>query len=147
MALSRWIPFKDLIFLQERMGRIFDEALQRYAGIGDPSSCTFFPPADVVETGDRILLKVEVPGVSIDDVEVEVEENTLILRGERKQRKLESEHYHRMESSYGTFQRVFKLSSVIDKSGVKAGIKDGVLEISVPKVKKSKIKKIKVQKD
>ncbi len=135
MAITKWNPFKDLIFLQERMSRIFDEALLQYSGSSGLSSGAWFPPVDIYETGDKIILKAEIPGVDPDDVSVEVNENVITLKGERRFAKnLREENYHRMERFYGTFQRVFSLPNVVDKSAVKASFKDGVLEITVPKI-------------
>jgi HSP20 family protein len=135
MPLAKWNPFKDLIFLQERMSRIFDEALSQYEGSSGLSSGAWFPPVDIYETGNKIVLKAEIPGVDRDDVSVEVNENVITLKGERRFAKnLREENYHRMERFYGTFQRVFSLPNVVDKSAVRASFKDGVLEITVRKV-------------
>ncbi len=146
MALVKWIPFKDLIFLQDKLSRIFDEALARYGGLDDLSKCAWVPPADIYETKDAIVLKVEVPGIEIDDVTLEIKENVLTLKGERKLKKnKDNDHYHRMECSYGIFQRACTLPTAVDKDKVKANLKDGILEIVVPKIKPKKSKKIKVK--
>ncbi len=146
MALVKWIPFKDLLFLQDRLSRIFDEALARYGGLEDISMCTWTPPTDIYETRDSIVLKVEIPGIDIKDVTVEIKENILTLKGERVFTKCsESENYHRMECSYGAFQRACTLPAAVDKDKVKAVLKDGILEITVPKVKPKKSKQIKVK--
>ena len=146
MALVRWIPYKDLLFLQERMSRIFDQALSRYAGDEDGSKCSWSPAADIYETDDNIVLKVELAGIEKGDVNIEVRDNVLILKGNRSLEQSESdEHYHMMECSYGTFQRVFTLPGVIKKSSIKTEVKDGVLEITVPKTKERKASKKKVK--
>jgi HSP20 family protein len=146
VALVKWIPYKDLLFLQDRMSRIFDDALSRYVGEGIDGQCTWSPPADILETEDKVVLKVEVAGIDIKDINLEINDNVLTLRGERcLKRDVEDEDYHVMECSYGTFQRVFTLSSKIDKKKTKASLKDGVLEILVPKVKKKKPKLLKVE--
>ncbi len=134
MAPKARDPFKDLIFLQERMTRIFDEALLQFKGSSDLASGAWFPPVDIYETGDKIILKAEIPGVDRKDVSLEVNENVITLKGERRFAKnLGEENYHRMERFYGTFARVFSLPNVVDKSNVTANFKDGVLEITVPK--------------
>ncbi|MBI5560927.1 MAG: Hsp20/alpha crystallin family protein [Deltaproteobacteria bacterium] len=146
MALVKWIPFKDLLSFQERMSHIFDEAFSRFAGIIDPSRCAWSPHADIYETVDNIVLKVELPGVLPDNVVVEVKENCLSLKGERTlNRELKNENYHRMECSYGTFHRTFTLPAVVDKNGIKANFKEGVLEITVPKAEEKAAKHIKVE--
>jgi HSP20 family protein len=139
LAKVKWIPFKDLLFIQERMSRVFDDAISRYKGLGESSKVAWSPPADIYETEDSIVLKVELPGVDIKDVKVELKENVLTLSGDRRFTKnLKEEHFHRMESCYGTFQREFNLPKVADEKGVKANLKDGVLEIKVAKTRKTK---------
>lgn len=146
MALLKWLPYKDLLFLQERMGRIFDEALSRYVGADELSLGTWTPPADLYETEEHVILKVELAGIEIEDVDVEVKDNILTIKGEREPKKTsEGEHYHRMESSYGHFQRSFKVTTAINKDEIKAKLTDGVLTITIPKVKKQKSKHIKVE--
>jgi HSP20 family protein len=142
LAKIKWIPFKDLLFLQERMGHIFDEAISRYGGLGESWS----PPADIYEAENAIVLKVELPGVAIKDVNIELKENVLTLSGERRLTKnLKEEHFHRMEFFYGNFQRVFNLPKIVEKKGIKASLSDGVLEIKVPKTRKFKSKHIKIE--
>ncbi len=134
MALTRWDPFKDLLFLQERMSRIFDEALTQYSGRAELSGNSWYPPVDIYETDEHIVLKAEVPGIEIKGIEIEVNENILTLRGERRFNKnLNDENCHRMERFYGVFHRAFNLPNCIDKKGIKANLKDGVLKILAPK--------------
>lgn len=131
LALKKRDPFKDLLFLQERMSRIFDETLLKYrAAEGSP----WYPPVDIYETEESVILKAELPGVSPESVTVEASENTLTLRGERRREKsLGEENYHRMERFYGAFHRSFSLPYTVDRNGIKANFKDGVLKIIVPK--------------
>lgn len=148
MGLTKWDPFKDLLFLQERMSRIFDEAVTRFNAGAGLSSSAWCPPVDIYETENDIILKAELPGVGINNVSVEVDGNVITLKGERRfDKNLSEENYHRMERFYGTFQRVFSLPNTVNKAGIKANFKDGVLEITVPKteVKTSEGIKIKVE--
>jgi HSP20 family protein len=143
MAKIRRIPFKDLLFLQDRMSRAFDEAAAR-SGLGH-ARVAWCPPADIFETEDAIVVKVELPGVDLEDVKAELKEGVLELSGERKLKKnLKEEHFHRMETPYGNFRRVFNLPTNVDEKLIKAGLSDGVLEIKVPKTRMRK-KKIKVE--
>lgn len=148
MALVRWDPLKDLISLQERMNRLFDEALTRTTK-GDEETLSrgiWSPAVDIYETEDDIVLKAELPGISKDDVTVEVKDNILVLKGERKfEKDVKEENYHRMERAYGAFQRSFTLPNIVEKDKVKARYKDGVLEITLPKASESKPKQIKVE--
>ncbi|MBI5236896.1 MAG: Hsp20/alpha crystallin family protein [Deltaproteobacteria bacterium] len=146
MGLVKWDPFKDLFFLQERMSRIFDEALMQYKGGGGITGGGWYPPVDIYETEDAIILKAELPGVDRKHVSIEVNENLITLKGERKfEKNLAEENYHRMERFYGTFQRVFNLPSAVEKNGVKASFKDGVLEIIVLKASGSVKKNYKIK--
>ncbi|MBI5809666.1 MAG: Hsp20/alpha crystallin family protein [Deltaproteobacteria bacterium] len=146
MGLVKWDPFKDLFFLQERMSRIFDEALMQYKGGGGITGGVWYPPVDIYETEDAIILKAELPGVDRKHVTIEVNENLITLKGERKfEKNLAEENYHRMERFYGTFQRVFNLPNAVEKNDVKASFKDGVLEIIVLKASGSVKKNYKIK--
>ncbi len=145
MAFNKWVPFQDIIFLQERMSRLFDAALSRYVE-GEGSGGVWSPPADIYETQDNITLKVELPGVEIDDVKVEVEGGVLTLSGIRKlPENLKEEHVHRMEGSHGNFQRAINLPDIVDSKGIKASLSDGVLEVKVPKAGKGEKKHIDIE--
>lgn len=146
MAKTKWKPFKDLLFLQERMSRIFDDAISRYGGLGESSKGSWCPPADIFEAKDAVVVKVELPGVDIKDVNIELKGNMLTLNGVRRFTKnLKEEHCHRMEFFYGTFQRVFNLPKVAEGKGIDTDLSDGVLEIRVPKARKLHSKQIKVE--
>ena len=143
MALKKRDPFKDLLFLQERMSRIFDETLLKYRAA---EGSHWYPPVDIYETQESVILKAELPGVSLEGVSVEVSENTLTLRGERKREKsLGEENYHRMERFYGSFHRSFSLPYAVDRNGIKASFRDGVLKITVPKAAEAASGGIKVR--
>ncbi len=146
MAPKRRDPIKDLLFLQERMSRIFDEALHKYKGCPDVPGGIWYPPVDIYESEGQIVLKAELPGVEIEDVEIETDDNTLVMKGERRFAKnLCEENYHRMERFYGTFHRVFTLPYSIDSTGIKASLKDGVLKITVPKHRAETGRSVKVK--
>ncbi|MBZ0221156.1 MAG: Hsp20/alpha crystallin family protein [Candidatus Methylomirabilis sp.] len=135
MALKKKDPFKDLLFLQERMSRIFDETLLKYKTSGGNH---WYPPVDIYETEDFLVLKAELPGVESESVSVEVSENTLSLKGERKfEKNLKEENYFRMERFYGSFQRAFSLPYAVDSKDIKANFQDGILKITVPKPKET----------
>ncbi|HEY4707416.1 MAG: molecular chaperone [Deltaproteobacteria bacterium GWA2_55_10] len=143
MALKKRDPFKDLLFLQERMSRIFDETLLKYRAA---EGSHWYPPVDIYETEESIVLKAELPGVSPESVSVEASENTLMLKGERKlEKSFKEENYHRMERFYGSFHRSFTLPYAVDRNGIKASFKDGVLKITVPKAVAAIIGGIKVK--
>ncbi len=148
MALVKWDPFKDLLSIQDRMNRLFDETLTRTGrGEGEELARGVWSPAvDIYETDESIVLKAELPGIDKKEVSIEVKGNMLILKGERKfEKEIKEENYHRMERAYGSFQRTFTLPNIIKKENVKAKYKDGILEITLPKVKEAKPKHVKVE--
>jgi len=109
-----------------------------FPGMGDIS-----PNVDIFEDGGDMVIKAEMPGMSKDDLNVFLTENTLTISGEKKQEdKVEKKDYHRVERSYGSFCRSFRLPENVNADKAKSSFKDGVLEIRLPKTKESKRKKI-----
>jgi HSP20 family protein len=146
MAIVRWDPFKDLHNLQERMNRLFEDSLMR-PRIDESRlmSGTWTPLVDIYETKDTIVIRAEVPGVKQEDLNIEVNENTLILKGERKpDKEVKEENYHCIERSYGHFLRSFTLPRVVQQDKICARLKDGVLEITLPKADEAKSKQIEI---
>jgi HSP20 family protein len=135
MEFLKWDPFKDLVAIHERLNKLFEDTLagsRRLEVEMLPTSWT--PPVDVYETDNEIVLEAEVPGVDQNDIQVEVRENLLVLRGERRSgRIIDRENYHHRERSYGTFQRCFSLPKNIQPDQVRAKCREGVLEVIVPK--------------
>lgn len=100
----------------------------------EPQSGTWSPPVDIYETQTSFVLTAEVPGVSLADLELKVVENELILKGERPwSRDPHGENIHRMENSYGKFERSFSLSQRIDADNIAAELERGVLKVTLPK--------------
>lgn len=147
MALIRWTdPFRDVAVLQDRMNRLFGDLLERSQpqeeGLG---TGIWMPNVDIFETKDAICVRAELPGVKKDDVHVEVKEGVLTLRGDRRfEKEVKEENYHRIERSYGTFHRSFTLPSSVEAEKVSARMKDGVLEVDLPKKEQAKPRKINV---
>jgi len=149
MAIVRWEPFRDLVGLQERMNRLFD---QSFRGISRGSAeedwalgGSWAPVVDIFEHQGNIVLKAELPGVDPKDVDVRVENNVLTLRGERKlDTEVDKESYHRVERSYGAFSRSFTLPTVVDTEKIQAEYKDGVLRVTLPKREEAKPKQISI---
>jgi len=144
MALVRWTPLGNLQSFQHEMNRMFDEFFRGGNGEAARTGMSSWTPAvDIHETDDGYVIKAELPGVSKDDVSIDVHQNTLTLRGQRKHEAEEkNERYHRVERAYGTFQRSFTLPAVIDQDKVQATYKDGVLELHLPKSEAAKPKRI-----
>jgi HSP20 family protein len=144
MALARWTPMGNLQSFQNEMNRIFNEFFR--GGNGEEAGSglsTWTPPVDIHETDDALVIKAELPGISKDDVSIDVHQNTLTLRGQRKhEAEVKQDNYHRMERAYGTFQRSFVLPTMIDQEKVQATFKDGVLELHLPKLESAKPRRI-----
>lgn len=147
MAIVRWLdPFRDLSAIQERMNQIFEDALARSRGREEGLRTGMWTPAvDIYENSDFVVVKAELPGVEKNQISVEVKDGILSLRGERKfEKEVKEESYHRIERSYGSFQRSFSLPVSVDQDQVTARFEDGVLEVKLPKKEKAKPKQIQV---
>jgi len=145
--LARWEPFRDMASLHERIDRLFEDTLGRLRGeLGEPFEGPRWAPAvDIVETESEIVLKADLPGVDPKDVEINIENDTLSLRGERKYEKdVKEKGYRRLERAYGSFVRSFALPGTVDSEKIEAEYKNGVLEIKLPKRAEAKPKQIKV---
>ncbi len=148
MAIVRWDPFRDLMTIQERMNRLFDQTLSKTRTEDEEglTASTWSPAVDIYETADSIVLKAELPGLSRENIDIQVRDNTLTLKGERRfEREVKDENYLRIERSYGAFQRGFSLPAVIQQDKIKATFKDGVLEVNLPKAEEAKPKQVKIE--
>ena len=111
-----------------------------------PKAVEINPSVDIFEEGDEVVVKADIPGVKKADLDVTITENSLTLRGERKQeKKVKEKDYHRVERSYGSFSRSFRLPENVNGSKAKAEFKNGVLEVRLPKTKETKQKKIEIK--
>ena len=143
LTVSRWEPFRDMLTFQNRLNRLLGDSLQTYPGPEGVGS--WVPPVDVVEEPERLVFRAEIPGVSKDDIDIKVENGTLVLRGEKKlEREVEGETAHRVERFYGTFARSFTLPTTIDAGKIQARYKDGVLELVLPKAEVAKPRRIEI---
>ncbi|HYB21976.1 MAG TPA: Hsp20/alpha crystallin family protein [Thermodesulfobacteriota bacterium] len=105
----------------------------------------WIPAVDIYETKESIVLNVELPGVTKEDISLEVKDSTLTIKGEKKlEKNVKEENFHRMERTYGSFTRAFTLPSTVQQDKVKAKFRDGILEIMLPKAEEARPKQIKV---
>src|SRR5262245_61734591 len=132
MTITRFDPFRELTTLQDRMNRLFGDVYLRDEEI--TSHGNWVPPVDIFETAGRdLVIKVELPDVNREDVEVTVENNTLTLRGEKKlPADVKDEQFRRVERRYGKFSRSFTLPTTVDAAKVSADYKNGVLTVKLP---------------
>jgi len=144
-VLTRWDPLRATATLQDRMNRLLRESLNPEGPEEALTTTGFAPPVDVYEDEHDFTLKIEVPGVEERDIDVRIENNTLIVHGERKFEKEEKEeNYRRVERQYGSFTRSFTLPNSVDPGQVSAHYDKGVLKINLGKKAEAKPKQIKV---
>ena len=143
MAIMRHKPFAELDDLGSGL-RLFQDTVNRL--LSEPTSRPWTPSVDILETENELLLKADLPGVDMKDIDIEMENGTLTLRGERKfENETKEGGYHRIERSYGSFARYFTLPDTVDAESVKADFKNGVLTVQLPKKELAKPRQIKVE--
>lgn len=134
MPKRQFDQLQELLAIQERMNRLFEDALRPRAALEDDSMAVWSPAVDIFETENEIVLKAELAEVREEDIQVNVENDRLTIRGERKlPDELKREQFHRIERVYGTFARHFTLPHNIDQEKIRADYKQGVLTIRMPK--------------
>lgn len=144
--LTRYRPLANGFTLPRELDRWMDEALGNLQWSRGENVRQWFPVTDVSETPENLTLRLEVPGLSREDLKISVENNMLTVRGEKKQEtSSEDETFYRTERSYGTFERSFSLPSHFDHDGVKATMKDGVLTIRIPRREEAKAREIAIE--
>jgi len=146
--LANWEPFRQYSAMQDRtnrMNRMFRELLNSEAPEEALTTTSFAPPVDIYEDEHNITLKLEVPGIDENDIDVRVDNNTLTVHGERKIEKEEKEeNFRRVERQYGSFTRTFTLPNSVDPGQVSAHYDKGVLKVKLAKKAEAKPKQIKV---
>src|SRR5438445_7759516 len=146
--LANWEPFRQYSTMQDRasrMNRLFRELLNSEAPEEALTTTSFAPPVDIYEDEHNITLKLEVPGIDENDIDVRIDNNTLTVQGERKIEKDEKEeNFRRVERQYGEFTRSFTLPSSVDPGQVTAHYDKGILKINLAKKAEAKPKQIKV---
>jgi len=125
--------------------RFFEPFFGRFNFLDEAfDNSTWAPPVDVAEETDKILVKVEVPGMNENDLKVHFEDGLLTVSGERQFEKKDDRNYHRIERTYGSFVRTFSLPRSVDASSIVANYKNGVLEIEIPKKEEAKPRQIQI---
>jgi len=138
MAIIRWDPFREMTQLQNRFDRLFEAVGGRQE--------SWLPAVDVFDTQDAVVLKAEIAGMNPDDIQIEVEDNVLTIKGERKfEEKVDEERYYRVERRFGAFQRSLALPQGVKSDQIDAAYDEGILTVTVPKAEQEKPKRIEVQ--
>ena len=148
MALVRWDPLREIDTLQGEMNRLFSTFFDTPTGRaanGGGAVRRWIPAMDLIEAGEHFVLTADLPGMSEDDVKIEVENNVLTVSGERKT-ELEDKHegYYRLERSMGAFTRSLTLPEGIDAGAVTAAFDNGVLEVRIPKPEQAKPQRVQI---
>ena len=145
MSITRYDPFRDLRMLQDEVNRLFSSNLSRSFGDEGIARGAWAPTVDIYENKDQIVLEAELPGMNREDFELTVENNVLTLRGDRRfEKRDESDNYHRVERSYGSFSRSFTLPQTVSPENVTAEYKNGVLRVVLQKREALKARRIEI---
>lgn len=140
MAYRRRHPLRDILDLQDRMNRVFEESM-RDTGLSRPGHCN--PPVDVFEDDENLYIKTELPGVKREDIILDFSDGVLTISGKKPfTHDNQNESYHMIERQYGSFRRSFSISHPVDGNAVQAKFEAGVLEISFPKLKDNRTRRI-----
>ena len=148
MAVVRWDPTRELDSLQGEMNRLFSSFFDtptKTKGTNGGAARRWIPSMDLVETQDDFVLKADLPGMSENDVNVELENNVLTISGERQaEHEEQQEGYYRLERATGSFSRALSLPEGIDADAVAATFDNGVLTVRIPKPAQVKPRKVKI---
>ena len=146
MQLVRWNPMNEMFSLRRPLNRMFDDFFLPGTTTEDGSLTRGWNPVvDIYDNEDKIVIKAELPGVNKKDIEIDIKDRVLTLKGERSaDKELKEDNYYRREMTYGRFERSFNLPAEVDPDKVKADYKDGILKVEVPKPEHKKPKQITV---
>ena len=147
-GLRLFDPWKDFGSLQERINRMFGDTIRTlYPTDGEElEKGTWAPAVDIYETNDSFVVSADLPGLNKDEIQIDLKDNTLTLKGEKKfEEKVSKDNYIRVERAYGSFVRSFTLPQNVDPEKIKAKYKEGVLKVTIPKKEEAKPKQIKVE--
>jgi HSP20 family protein len=146
MALIRWEPAHELHSIQQEMNRLFGTFFDSPTGAGNGGVRRWIPAMDLVEESDHYVLRADLPGLSENDVKIELDRNVLTISGERKSEQEERRQGHyRVERAYGSFSRSLTLPQGVDPDGIEARFENGVLEVQVPKPEQHKPRRVAIK--
>ena len=139
MAIIRWDPFREMTNFEDQFSRL-------WRGVADGKRQeSWLPAVDVFDTKEAVVLKAELAGMKPDDIQIEVEDNVLTIKGERRfEEKVEQDRYYRVERRFGSFQRSLALPQGVRADDIQASYEDGILEVRVPKAEEEQPRKITV---
>jgi HSP20 family protein len=148
MTIVRWEPLRELSSLQTEMNRLFNTVFDQPAGAGTGNGGAlrrWMPAMDLVETDDHFVLRADLPGMSEDDIKIELQDGALTVSGERKaEHESRDEGFYRVERAFGQFSRSLTLPKGVDPETVEASFDRGVLEVRIPKPEERKPRRIEI---
>jgi HSP20 family protein len=145
MTIVRWEPLRELGSLQNEMNRLFNTVFDAPAPGNGGAMRRWMPAMDLIETGEHFVLRADLPGMDQDDIQIELEDGTLTLSGERKaEHDSKNEGFYRVERAFGAFSRSLSLPKGVDPEGVSASFDRGVLEVRIPKPEERKPRRIEI---
>ncbi len=144
MQLVRWTPLREMAALQNRINRIFGGSFFRESSVDDDLSLQHWNPVvDIYDNDEKVVIKADLPGLSKDDITIDLKNRVLTVQGERSfENEVKEESYYRRERNYGKFCRAFNIPAEVDSDQINAEFKDGVLKIDIPKPKEQRPKQI-----
>jgi HSP20 family protein len=145
MTIVRWEPLRELGTLQSEMNRLFNTVFEGPTNGAQGAMRRWMPAMDLLESGDDFVLRADLPGMSEDDVNIELEDSTLTISGERKaEHETEDGGFYRVERATGAFSRSLTLPKGVDAEAVTAHFDRGVLEVRIPKPQERKPRRISI---
>jgi HSP20 family protein len=144
--LMKWEPFREVSRLRREIDRLWEDFFGPSRRAFEPMAEAWMPAVDVSESGDKVTVKAEIPGMEAKDIEISMAGDTLTIKGEKKaEREEKEENYHLVERSYGSFIRSIRMPSPVDPDKIEANYKSGVVTITCPKKEEVKPKAIDVK--
>jgi HSP20 family protein len=144
--MAQWNPLHDLVSLQDRMNRLFEDASQRRASDVNPTNevegADWYPAADVFEQDNEYTVAVDLPGIDRATLDISIDDNRLTIRGTRAERDTTR---HRDECPKGKFLRTFSVPASVDQSNIRADYKDGVLQVHLTKRAERKAQRVEIK--
>ncbi len=153
-TMTRFVPLRsslqDVAVLQNRLNSIFSEfarpLIAEEGNAANAPGSSFVPAVDIYEDAQSLVLKLEVPGLKPEDIDIRIENQSLVIKGERKfEAEEKAENFHRIERRFGTFARTFTLPQTVDTENVAAGYDAGVLRLQLAKKPEAKPKQVRVE--
>lgn len=145
-SVTRWNPIRDFASVQDEMNRVLNDVFGSRSLTDEGGAVVWHPPIDIEEQPDRYTVHVELPGMKLEDIKITLEDNRLVIRGEKtRTEEQKNATFHKLERVYGTFERSFTLNHAVKSDKIEATYRDGVLEVTIPKAEEAKAREIPIK--